>query len=190
MANRHQALTAIQYILVMLLLASVVGSCSRSQSSHNNWSDITIPTSASRPESIMRVSPSESETLPLETYLSEVENAVGFTDSLGAYNANVCVQLSSVELARQGENFADLESFLDRNSMYVDGQKVEVHSQVFIGYTDESGEGGTKFDFVEHPIICWRAPLNVGLHEAEFQFRQTSGDMQNYTWYFLLTDEE
>ncbi len=187
MISQHRTLTMVWYILLTLWLMPVIGCNS---SSNNNLNDIVVPTPEPRPEFIMRVSPSESTSIPLNVYQSEVENAIGFTESLGAHNANVCVQLSSFELARQGENFADRKSFLKRNSMYVDGQKVEVHSQVLIGYTEESGEGGTKFDFVEHPIICWRAPLNVGLHEAEFQFRQTSGDMQNYTWYFLLTDEE
>ena len=141
----------------------------------------------------MRVSPSESTSIPLNVYQSEVENAIGFTDSLGVYNANICIGVWPGELAQSGDNFADDNIFLKKISMFVNGQQlIEIHSLVFFNdyvYESESDDGQTKWP-VEPPTICWRAPLDVGLHEAEFQFRQTTGDIQSYTWYFLLTDEE
>lgn len=184
--NQYRTVTTIRFILLSLWLISAIGCKS---SSDINWSEVTIPTSEPRPEIIMRVSPAESASIPLHVYQSEVDDAIGFTDALEAYNANVCVMLADGKLARQGENFADEDSLLERNSMFVDDQLLEVHSVAFIGYPDESDDGQKKFDFVEPPTICWRAPLDVGLHEAEFQFRQASGDIQSYTWYFLLIDE-
>jgi hypothetical protein len=182
--NQHRTATTIRFILLTLWLISAIGCKS---SSDTNWSEVTIPTSEPRPEIIMRVSPAESASIPLNVYQAEVENAIGFTDSLGGYNANICVQLASGKLARQGESFTDKDSLLERNSMFVDDQQLEVHSVVFIGFSDESDDGQKKFGFVEPPIICWRALLDVGLHEAEFQFRRTSGDIQSYSWFFLLT---
>jgi len=184
--NQHRTVTTMRFILLALWLILAIGCKS---SSDINWSEVTIPTSEPRPEIIMRVSPAESASIPLNTYQAELKNSIGVTDSWGVYNANICVQLESGKLARQGEDFADLDAFLERNSMLVDGQQIEVHSHVFLGYADESGEDWTKFDFVEPPTICWRAPLDVGLHEAEFQFKQTSGDIQSHTWFFLLTTE-
>ncbi|MBK9053077.1 MAG: hypothetical protein IPL78_19855 [Chloroflexi bacterium] len=185
--NQHQTVTTtMRFILLTVWLISAIGCKS---SNDVNWREVTIPASEPRPEIIMRVSPAESASIPLNVYQAEVENAIGFTDSLGVYNANVCVMLADGRLARQGESFTDKDSLLERNSMFVDDQQLEVHSVVFIGFSDESDDGQKKFSFVEPPIICWRAPLDVGLHEAEFQFRQTSGDIQSYSWFFLLTTE-
>lgn len=192
LTNRPQTqITMRSILLLLLLLLPLTGCFSRRQSSsNNNGNEVMIPTPAPRPSFITRVIPSESESIPLNIYLAEVENALGVTDSLGVYNANVCVQLASSKLAFQGETFADLDAFLARNSLLVNGQQVEVHSRVFIGYSDESDDARTKFDFVEPPTICWHAPLDVGLHEAKYQFVSISGEIQSYTWYFLLTDEE
>lgn len=191
-AYRRQVLQVTRYLLLFLLSTLEIGCLSlNGSSSQGDLSNVSVPTSEPKPEFVRRVSPAESVRIPLNVYQSEVPNNIGFSDSLGAYNSNICVEIGLVGLLQSGDRFTEIEVVVDRMDMFVDGQRLmEIHSMFGASeYVYEWADGYTKA-WSSPLTFCWRDPLDAGLHEVRFQFRQTSGDIQSYTWYFLLTEEQ
>jgi hypothetical protein len=71
----------------------------------------------------------------------------------------------------------------------VDGNPVEWGNYIVRTLLAERVEpDGTITPWSPPHTPCWHAPVGLGRHEATFQFRQTSGDIQSYTWYFEIVE--
>jgi hypothetical protein len=49
----------------------------------------------------------------------------------------------------------------------------------------EDDEAIAEFDV--HYSFCWHAPVESGIHDVSFKFRQTSGTVREYKWQFSTT---
>jgi hypothetical protein len=98
--------------------------------------------------------------------------------------------LSEKVLVQKGDDFADTESVLERIELRVDGEERDLVSG-WDGLLDievqEEGEFYARFGGPY--VFCWHAPVGVGVHLVSFQFRQTSGDIKEYTWYFAVAED-
>lgn len=102
----------------------------------------------------------------------------------------LCVDFTADELVESGDNFTS-EDIFERVSLLVNGEshfdyaemeEVSVLHQMHDSAGNVIASWGGPYSF------CWRAELSPGTHQAEFQFRQTSGTVQSYHWQFILTE--
>jgi hypothetical protein len=120
----------------------------------------------------------------------------------------ICVELSLATLVEPGDHFIQNE-IAERTTLFVNDKqsdeypKPREHTIVIEGeevvlddyhelYTfsqvvDRDGQVIASWEG-EGLLNCWLAELLPGTHEAEFQFRQTSGTVQSYRWFFTLME--
>lgn len=110
----------------------------------------------------------------------------------------VCVQLAAEEVVEEGDDGLELEDYLERSQLVVDGDPI-VHDAtphidllgvLQVEKKDEvSGERTIIRSNAIGPFtVCWQVPLAAGLHTAEFQTNASSGKQFTYQWEFHITD--
>jgi len=151
---------------------------------------IVLPTAQPRPDFISKVGPEESSILSLETYETEYVHAIGMRNLETGYASTVCVEPDLGYLVQKGDDFADMESVLGCIELRVDGEEREVADGLDRLLDIEVLQDGEVYARFGGPyVFCWHAPVGVGVHLVSFQFRQTSGDIKEYTWYFAVTED-
>jgi hypothetical protein len=146
-----------------------------------------------RPSFIDDISPPEYAVVPQNIYDRRLENtqvnAMGTIED--GFRASICIDLNLEPLVQQGDDFSRSDIGSERVALFANGLPMELS-------TERLSKSVLIMDDTEKPIeewtlypagvemICWKAPLNVGIHEALFTFKQTSGDIQEYTWYFEI----
>jgi hypothetical protein len=72
-------------------------------------------------------------------------------------------------------------------ALFVDDVPMEITNSVHMGIPTvrmpDEGDG-IQTIWVEEDDWCWNTPLHPGPHRVTFKFRQTSGDIQEYTWFY------
>jgi hypothetical protein len=125
----------------------------------------------------------------LEAYETEYIRTSGMRDLESGYASTTCVAPDLDYLVQKGDDFADAESVLERITLSVDGEEREVADWLdMLLYIEMLQDGEVYARFGGPYVFCWHAPVGVGMHLASFQFRQTSGDIKEYSWHFAVTE--
>jgi hypothetical protein len=174
---------------VLVLLFITLGGCT-TLSPVPTSTPILLPTAQPRPDFIRGVGPEESSVVSLKTYEAEYSQVVGMRDLETGYASTVCVRPDISHLVQKGDYFADTESVLERVELRVDDvqREVAVSSNGLLDI-EVLRDGEVYARFGGPYAFCWHAPVGVGTHVVSFQFRQTSGDIKEYSWYFAVTED-
>jgi hypothetical protein len=150
------------------------------------------------------VSPSESSQVPASLFRAP-DGSQGdspfLPDPRVGYGSTVCVEFSGgPPLWQPGDDFTDFAVVSERVTLLVDGRifsEIVGGSQFLsiIGLDPEAYDPPELYDEVKEKLkfgvytFCWRADLETDVHMATFQFRQTSGEVQEYSWHFAITKD-
>lgn len=158
------------------------------------------PTIQPRPDFIQEVSPPESVAIPLQIYAYDNpgEDQLGYARDVQeayryGYDSDICVLFFVADLLEEGDNLTSEELLLERITLLINGSNTPatlsdralISRALFImvgetGNPTSTGVGPEPF--------CWKAELGVGVHQIVFQFRQTSGIVQQYAWHLVITE--
>lgn len=144
-------------------------------------------------EFIAVVIPPENRVIPLEQYTYRSVGVVTISWATLGHDL-ICLRPIAELLVQEGDVFVDPpddgERLWDRMELWVDGEiRPFVRNAQGFEYDLPTREPeGPRTVFVEGAYYCWEARLTVGGHEATFRFRQTSGNVKEYTWYFELSE--
>jgi hypothetical protein len=168
--------------------------------------DVTLqplPTPQPKPAFINSVSPSESTITSVDIYRAVLDESIilNVREDKYGHNNSICVNLNTGPLLEANDSFVDWKVVLERLSVFVDGKSLTDMNYTMV---IETADCTTDYDGLcngpnlshttnaigmDWVIYCWTADLTAGSHEALFQFRQTSGAVQEYKWHFGLTNE-
>ncbi len=102
------------------------------------------------------------------------------------YGSRICIRLDLMTLGKPNDDFTP-EIIQQRIRMTVNGNPIDR----IVYYDYEAIQNIAYFEegtFVYPGLtdICWRVNLGAGTHTAQFEFKQTGGKTQSYTWFFTL----
>lgn len=149
-----------------------------------------MATVMARPAYVEDTTPDEYSIVPLTLYQYEPEcyTIWGGGNVQEGFHSTICIAIDIEPLAQPGDNLVSPE-VQTRMTLLVDGNPMEWGDYVVHALLSERIEpDGTRTTFAPPHAPCWLVPVGVGRHEATFQFRQTSGDVQVYTWYFEIVE--
>ena len=155
---------------------------------------MSLPTLLPRPNYIQVVGPEEYTVVPIALYNYFPVGVVGHgIDSSGSleqgFQSSICVRPLLEPLVQKGDDF-DEQEIWDRMELLADGEVMNAYLQVFSrglpAIPKPESPLGSDTRWIEGGDYCWYAPLGIGHHEVIFRFRQTSGDVQEYIWYFEI----
>lgn len=145
-----------------------------------------------RPDYISEVSPEEYTVVPINIfqYRPEQITIVGMGSIEGGFRSTICVDLNLEPLVQKGDTLTDYEGFSDRLFLSVNGEHMQLSDEsLFRGVINGKTENdGTQTSWGTGNYLCWITPLDSGRHEVTFQFRQTSGEIQEYSWLFEISE--
>lgn len=144
-----------------------------------------------RPDFVQLVGPLEYSIVHSDFYHLTAEGVGGIriTGTMrNGFQSAICVRPFIRELIQQGDNFSELPILWDRMTLLVDGEQKERYGSSGLGLPVWLSEEDQETQWVEGEDYCWFTPLQLGIHEVAFQFRQTSGDIQEYKWLFEIGD--
>jgi hypothetical protein len=143
--------------------------------------------------------PAPASRTPLVFYQADLIDELGLSGYEGSrpvkeagYRSNICIYLDAGMLVDYpkhtpftypDDRLYSYDEVIKRTTLSVDGREL-VHQYdehwLMIGFAGRPG----------YPYwLCWPAALEVGVHEANFQFRQTDGMVEEYSWLFEITAE-
>ena len=157
---------------------------------------LNIPTFEARPNFIEAITPEEYSIIPVSLY---IHTEIGVEETLSAFRignvigfaSSICVRPFLEPLVQTGDNFLHSKQLQERMELWVDDYLMEKHNFVLYGLAvipEPNSVLGNNTNWIEGADYCWKAPLNVGQHQAIFRFLQTSGDIQEYIWYFEISE--
>jgi hypothetical protein len=183
----------------LLIISLVLTACSSAPLSTPapSKNPTPLPTLEPMPEFIAEVWPAPASRTPLVFYQADLIDEIGISGYEGSrpveragHRSNICVYLDAGMLVTypKQETFTypddrlySYEEAVERATLSVDGQKL-VH---------QPDERWHRVGFAGRPgypyWLCWPAALEVGLHQASFQFRQPDGTVEEFSWLFEIT---
>jgi hypothetical protein len=154
-----------------------------------------IPTARPRPDFVLETAPAESQVLPVSLYEAQ-RSFPGLPadqwDDIDGYDSSVCLKVETGSLAQKGDDFRDDSDSTMKNRVTMIIDDMEAQATYVGGILLQrinvlDIDGQPVMMGVEPRLICGLVVLEPGVHEVLFQFRQTSGDILEYTWHFELT---
>jgi hypothetical protein len=144
-----------------------------------------------RPDFIRAVGPEESSVVPLRVYRAGGGTIVLQVRSAETgYASSICVEPAIGYLLQAGDFFHTADSVLERIEFQVDGIERPVDQWWDGEVAHEMVQDGRIVASFGGPyVFCWKAPVGVGTHLVSFRFRQSSGDIQEYSWAFAVTQD-
>lgn len=143
-----------------------------------------------RPEFIRLVSPIEYSIVEFDFYSTEFDGPGGIRISsalTNGFDSTVCVNPRMIALVQKGDILLVSDDLWNRMTLLVNGEEKERFSESGLGARAWlPDDRDTKY--IEGDDYCWFSPLQPGVHEAVFQFQQTSGDVQEYRWLFTIVE--
>ena len=162
----------------------------------------SIPAPQPRPDFVYQVSPLESETIPLSLFESPGDPSedislpsdgrpAGFPIPAQGYNSKVCTAINLAPLVQPKDDLTSYDKIMAHVTFSIDEH--ELGEPAFDYFrTDLEDEIIVAEDGLTQWIglftLCWTRELLAGAHQATFQFEQTSGDIQSYSWHFIIVD--
>lgn len=176
-------------VLVLLASVALIG-CATSTVLPSPPPAFSLPTAQPHPDFIRCVSPEESSVIPMSVYRAEHAQVIGIRKPEDGYASTVCVNFSLASLVQSGDDFTD-DVVLERVNLEVDGVTRPPAGELYnAGLLWSKGPPNNSDAQWGGPYtLCWQVPVDVGIHQAHFQFRQTSGDIQEYVWYFAVIED-
>ncbi|MCL4872343.1 MAG: hypothetical protein KJ063_25560 [Anaerolineae bacterium] len=167
--------------------------------------NLTVDTSVviqPTPAFVRKVSPRESESIPLSLFESDFTNqyfektGVVVESTWGnpntGYKSRVCIEIELGEVAQPGDDFQEQTTITERAIFLVDetilNDIIGGHSSLVAIHALDS-DGDILMKGLGSAIFCAKAYLNPGVHTATFQFTQTSGDLLTYSWQFTIVED-
>jgi hypothetical protein len=155
----------------------------------------SVATSSPLPFFLRKVVPAPDEIVPIQTYQSfdeEHHMPVGLPYLESGYASSVCVRIDVSGLVQPGDDFREVDAFLERTVMRVDQVRLTELTRWsrddILGLTFEEPTPTAVFS---GPFgACWRAELDVGWHQAEVTFRATDDELFTYRWRFSLVESQ
>ncbi len=150
------------------------------------------------PDYILEVQPSPASHVSLEWYEVNLVDEVitGYEGSRPVeeigYRANICVYLDVGPVIQSGDQIINYEDAVSRTILYVDDTLLipEADDHWFHVELLREYPGIGPNTLSGAPFwLCWPTELNVGVHKATFQFNQTNGTIQEFTWSFEITKQ-
>lgn len=144
-----------------------------------------------RPEFVRLVGPAEYSVVESDFYHFKEAGVDGIriTGAMrNGFQSAICVNPFLRPLIQQGDDLRDISILWDRMTLLVDGEQKEPYGNAGLGLPVWLSEEDQKTQWVEGDDYCWFAPLQSGIHEVVFQFQQTSGEVQEYKWFFEIID--
>lgn len=148
-----------------------------------------------RPNFIQAVSPEEYTIVPVDLYnyspsdIKVVKSATG--DPKDGYQSTICLRLSGEPLAQEGDDLTKDGEMGKRMGLYVNDVQMKITNSVQAGVpviTMPKDPNEIQTSWIEGDDYCWKAPLRPGEHKVVFTFRQTSGNLLEYIWYFEISE--
>jgi hypothetical protein len=155
-----------------------------------------LTTSQPRPPYILSETPAAAAVIQWNEYASAPNPSM------------ICVEFSPATVVEPGDHFIESE-ITERTTLFVNGEQFDKYPrpikhtvivegevvvlddyhklETFNQVVDRDGQVIASW-YGDGLAICWLAELLPGTHQAEFQFRQTSGTIQSYHWFFTLTE--
>jgi len=181
--------------LIILLLLGLSGCMSNTATNMPT----PLPIIQERPNFVLDVAPREGLILTTNMFeaIPDQKDEIVFDEMLltefeniSAYKSLVCLNVDNI--AEGGDDFMQPSEIASRVTMYIDDLEIEniyVGSLSFEAIRVVDTNGQVLMQGVEPKSICGKAhPLGAGVHEALFQFRQTSGNILEYRWLFGLEE--
>lgn len=146
-----------------------------------------------RPEYIDRVSPEEYSIVPQDIYNGQPPGGY-FVPLLSVpplyygYQSSICIKLLLSPLVQSGDIFLDDESINERIELLVDSEVVPLNLNVLHFGLPVIDPATNRLGWINGDDYCWLANLEVGKHDILFRFHQTSGAVQEYRWYFEISE--
>jgi hypothetical protein len=160
---------------------------------------VSIPAPQPRPDFVRQVSPLESATVPLSLFESPGEDRSiptddipsGFPDPTQGYNSQVCVRINLTTLVQPKDDLSGYDKIMPHVTFIMDAHELEDPAFYYF-LTDLEPEiivaDDGSMQWIGPFTLCWATQLFVGAHQATIQFEQTSGDVQSYSWHFIIVD--
>lgn len=163
---------------------------------------VSIPAPQPRPDFVRYVSPLESAAVPLSLFESPGDPNIsidspsdgrpaGFPISGQGYNSKVCIEINLTPLVQSTDDLTAFDKIESRITFIVDEYELDDPNLIYFR-TDLEEDIIVADDGVTQWIgpftSCWTAELLAGVHQATIQFEQTSGDIQSYSWHFIIVD--
>ncbi len=145
-----------------------------------------LPTAQPRPSFIKGVTPLESSTVPYQTFIAPSRDKT-CTGTGVWYDSEISVKVDvGPPLWEPGDDLTAINDVRKRVVLYVDGKRQPKAVKIFkfvswLEDDERKWEGPYTF--------YWKVELDVGIHMFTFEFHQTSGNIQRYTWYLEITEK-
>lgn len=167
---------------------------------------MAMATAEPRPDFIEGISPAEYRVIPLSVYTYFPENVAFMIvnsydtgqpvsdNTVLSYGSSICLQPDMEQLAQEGDMLISAKWGEDpgtRMTLLVNGQPVEYDGYrgwTVLGLPPTREPSGPRTEYIAGADYCWIAPVGVGPHEVIFEFRQTSGDVKRYRWFFEISN--
>jgi hypothetical protein len=141
-----------------------------------------------RPDYVSYVSPEEYTIVPIGPY-NQGADALGHGDLFWGYQSNICITLDLGPLVQTGDVLIEDREIASRIELLVDERAQTWRPEESLNQAVAGSKLDDETTSWSGPLIyCWDAPLDPGRHEVTFKFRQTSGDIQEYTWHFEIVE--
>lgn len=144
-----------------------------------------------RPDYIQGVSPLEYSIVPVEVFEYKNPNyeQLGLKDVESGFQKTICVDFFlDPPLVEPGDQLLDSDVISKRMTLFVNGEAVNLTGGGMRMGTERISPTIEARWVSGHQTECWEALLSSGRHEVKFQFRQTSGNIAEYIWYFQISE--
>ena len=150
------------------------------------------------PAYLLEVQPAPASHVSLEWYQADLMDEKGLAGYEGSrpveevgYRSNVCVYLNVGPVIQSGDQILDYGDATSRVALYIDdtllipkADERWAHVEVLTEYPEVGPDTVSGAPF----WLCWPVELQVAMHNATFQFQQTDGTLQEYSWLFEITE--
>lgn len=157
-----------------------------------------LPVIEPMPDYILEVQPAPASHVSLEWYEADLFDKAGIIGYEGSrpveemgHRSNICVYLDVSSVIQSGDRIMDYGDAISRAALYVDDTRLIpradehwFHVEILIEYPALGPDTASGAPF----WLCWSAELKVGVHRAVFQFYQTDGTIQEFSWLFEITE--
>lgn len=183
----------LQFIMALLLLAGLSG-CMVSENESSLENPPPAPTEAKHtlPDYVLATNPQPGSSLSLSQYnqdeLLDDFNWSGLEKFRRA--SHICFNLNLRELALRGDQPVEANVLFERQVLQVDGELAEIsYDEILLIGGEQTFDDGQK-SWLPPPIMaCWKAELEAGIHTVSYQYEQTSGQIQEFSFQFTIENE-
>lgn len=144
------------------------------------------------PEGFQFVRPLPDSTITLQDYQEEDLVPREYIPPFMGKVRGVCYGILASMIVEPGEVMPDVDE--KAHFVALDGEPPGPDAEIWYGsdlglheFYDETGQVITSYGGQQH-YKCWRADLAPGRHEATVRIERASGQVTEFTWWFVITE--